>query len=59
MYCSPGRWFATQELKLLVAYVTLKYDIGLMNKRPSVVAFGDVIWASHSTRIEVRKRKHI
>lgn len=57
IHCSPGRWVATQELKLLIAYVTINYDIEPMEKRLQNVVFGEDTWPSHSARIRVRRRK--
>lgn len=40
--CSPGRFFASMELKCIVAYVLLNYDVKMRNEgeRPPDVWFG-------------------
>ena len=53
---SAGRWFATQQLKLLIAYVTLNYDIEPTQRRRYFV-FGDNTWLDRSLCIRVRRRK--
>ena len=37
---SPGRFFVQQELKMIVAYLLLNYDIEPLAKRPQVTHFG-------------------
>lgn len=54
---SPGRWFAVQNLKLMVAYITLNYEIEHIGKRPESVVFGDANLPSMSTCIKVWRRK--
>ncbi|KAK7959449.1 uncharacterized protein PG986_004303 [Apiospora aurea] len=34
-YACPGRFFAAAELKLMLAYIVLHYDIGHLEQRPS------------------------
>ncbi|CAF9931029.1 MAG: hypothetical protein ALECFALPRED_004781 [Alectoria fallacina] len=55
-YACPGRWFAVQNLKLMIAYITLKYEIEPISKRPESVVFGDANVPSMSTSIKVRRR---
>ena len=55
---SPGRWFATHLLKMVLAYIiTLTYDIESLNKRPSNDIHGDINIPSRSAMIKVRRRK--
>lgn len=54
---SPGRWFATHLLKMMLAYITLNYDMEALNKRPSNNYYGDFNIPSQSATIKVRRRK--
>lgn len=54
---SPGRWLVSQTLKLLIAYITLNYDIQPLDKRPPNTVFADTNIPSFSTRIKVRRMK--
>lgn len=53
---SPGRFFASQQMKLVLAYIALNYDIETIPKRP------DNIWLVGSQgppldfKIRVRRR---
>lgn len=53
---SPGRWFAVQNMKLMIAYITLNYDIQAIDKRPPSTVFGDANIPSMSACITVRRR---
>ena len=57
MLSSPGRWFAVHLLKLLVAYITLNYDMEPVEKRPRNLNYFDANFPSFSTRVRVRRRK--
>ena len=54
---SSGRWFAAHLLKLMVAYITLHYDIQPLQSRPANQIFGDTLVPSTSTTLKVRRRK--
>lgn len=56
---SPGRWFAAHQLKLLLAYIALKYDMKPLAKRPLNRVFGDSLVPSQTATITVRRRKQI
>ncbi|KAF6232554.1 hypothetical protein HO173_009222 [Letharia columbiana] len=56
-YACPGRWFAVQNLKLMVAYITLNYEIQPIAKRPESIVFGDANVPSMSACIKVRRRR--
>ncbi|KAL8797974.1 MAG: hypothetical protein Q9182_007066 [Xanthomendoza sp. 2 TL-2023] len=53
----PGRWFAGHILQLMVAYITLNYDIQPLGHRPVNLVFGDSIFPPRGTTIKVRRRK--
>jgi hypothetical protein len=54
---SPGRFFVAHELKLVMAYLLLNYDIKLINERPKSQWFGHVIMPPLKAEIEIRRRK--
>lgn len=56
---SPGRWLVAQILKLLIAYITLHYDIQPLEERPLNTIFGDTNIPSMSATIRVRRRKAV
>lgn len=54
---SPGRWLVAHQLKLMLAYVTLDYDIQYIAKRLVNRNFGDSIIPSPTATMTVRRRK--
>ncbi|KAI0772764.1 cytochrome P450 [Trametes elegans] len=58
-HACPGRWFAVNELKMLVGHVLLKYDIKIDGdgKRPAPVYFAHTISAPEDRRILFRNRQ--
>ena len=54
---SPGRWFVAHQLKLLLAYIALNYDMQPLESRPPNRIFGDSIVPSSTATISVRRRK--
>lgn len=59
MMGSPGRWLVAHQLKLMLAYVALNYDIQHIGKRPVNFVFGDSIIPSPTATMKVRRRKHV
>ena len=59
MICSPGRWLVAHQLKLMLAYVTLNYDIQYLAQRPVNYVFGDSIIPPPTATMKVRRRKHV
>ncbi|KAJ4355133.1 hypothetical protein N0V95_003215 [Ascochyta clinopodiicola] len=53
----PGRFFAANELKLLLAYIALKYDIQPLKVRPTPIAFGSVMTPNPNVAIKIRRKK--
>ena len=58
MASSPGRWLAAHQLKLMLAYVTINYDIQHKAQRPSNYVLRDAIIPSDTATMIVRRRKH-
>ena len=56
---SPGRWLVAHQFKLMLAYVTLHYDIEHVPQRPVNFIFGDSIIPSRSAKMRVRRRKNV
>lgn len=59
MVVSPGRWLAAHQLKLMLAYITLNYDIQYITQRPVNYVFGDSFIPSRTATMMVRRREHI
>lgn len=53
----PGRFFAANELKLLLAYIALNYDIEPLKARPEPIAFGSVLTPNPNVSIRIRRKK--
>ncbi|KAE8378054.1 cytochrome P450 [Aspergillus bertholletiae] len=53
----PGRWFVSHVLKLLLAYITIHYDIKPLKERPLNIILGDHSIPPQHTTIFVRRRK--
>jgi cytochrome P450 len=55
-HACPGRFFAANELKLLLAYMVLNYDIEPLEKRPDGKWVGTVCLPDMKATIKVRRR---
>ena len=57
--CSPGRFFAANELKALLAYLVLNYDMKLGDdgKRPASIFYGTNVIPSPTGQVLFRKRQ--
>ena len=53
----PGRFFIAAEIKVLLAYMTMHYDIEPLAKRPDNVNIGQAVVPSSTATIRVRRRK--
>ena len=53
----PGRFFAAAQLKLMVAYMVLHYDIKPTSERPALLWFGETVMPSFKATISMRRRK--
>lgn len=56
-HACPGRFFAANELKLLLAYMVLNYDIEVQEKRPEGRWVAQVALPPMTATIRVRRRK--
>lgn len=57
-HACPGRFFAANELKLLIAYMVLNYDIKPLAVRPPNTWFADTVLPPMTTTIQVRRKKN-
>jgi len=57
-HACPGRFFAVNELKAMLAYVLLNYDIKLVdgNRRPDNIWVGGACSANPMSDVLLRKR---
>ena len=54
--CS-GRFFVSQEMKMLFAYMVMNYDIELLKSQPSKVWFGQASLGQFKAKVRVRRRE--
>ena len=56
---SPGRFFAANELKTMLAHLVLHYDVRFAEegKRPANVRFGPADLPSHTAKVLFRRRR--
>lgn len=59
LQCSPGRFFAANELKAILAYIVLNYDmkLGGDGKRPANIIHGMSVIPSPTGQVLFRKRQ--
>jgi cytochrome P450 len=55
-HACPGRFFAANELKLLLAYMVLNYDIEMLKERPAGRWVGQTSLPNMKATIKVRRR---
>ena len=58
MASSPGRWIASNQLKLMLAYMSMNYEIQHKGQRPVNWVLGDAIVPPETATMMVRRRKH-
>lgn len=57
-FCSPGRFFAVNELKAMLAYVLLTYDVKTVDgERPEQKWFAQQCVPNPTASVMFRKRK--
>lgn len=57
MSFSPGRFFVNHELKMLLAYVVMNYEVQYLSKRPENQWFGQNVIPPLKDTIKVRRRE--
>ena len=53
---SPGRWFASHLLKMIVSMIVINYDIEALADRPSNDFLGEFCIPSRTATARVRRR---
>jgi len=58
-HACPGRFFAVTEVKMMLAYILLNYDVKLENEgvRPPNVLIGDIVMPDTKAEVMFRKRR--
>ncbi|KAJ8453784.1 hypothetical protein ONZ45_g19571 [Pleurotus djamor] len=56
-HACPGRFFAANELKAMLAHVLLNYDVKLENEIPPTQWFGPYIVIDNNAKVMFRKRR--
>jgi len=55
-HACPGRFFAALEMKLLLVYVVMNYDVRVIGKRPDNFVMGGTILPPMKAKIGVKRR---
>ncbi|KAJ5605308.1 hypothetical protein N7510_010462 [Penicillium lagena] len=56
-HACPGRFFASNEVKIIMCHILLKYDWRLVgDQEPRTLIHGFILAADHSTKLEIRRR---
>ena len=56
-HACPGRFFATQELKVILAYILLNYDIEPLKERPATKTVGNSNFCPTEVKVRVKRRE--
>jgi cytochrome P450 len=57
-HACPGRFFASNEVKIIMCHILLKYDWRLAGEqKPKTLTHGFNLAADHSTKLDIRRRK--
>ncbi|USW56447.1 Putative cytochrome P450 [Septoria linicola] len=56
-HACPGRFFASQEMKLMLAHIVMNYDVKIDGPRPKNVEIKGAAFPSGKAKLLVRKRK--
>ena len=57
-HACPGRFFAASEMKLILGYMVMNYDIEMLDKRPPDIFAGVARLPPMAAEIRVRRRKN-
>lgn len=55
--CSPGRFFAAHNMKLVLAEILQKYDIDYLPERPKGKHISDFLEPPAKAKITIRRRR--
>jgi cytochrome P450 len=57
-HACPGRFFASNEIKIIMCHILLKYDWGLIDgQEPKINVYGFHLAADHKTQLQIRRRQ--
>ncbi|KAK2594258.1 hypothetical protein QQS21_008037 [Conoideocrella luteorostrata] len=56
-HACPGRFFAANEIKILLVHILLKYDFKLHDRKPVTRRFGLTLGTDVSVKVDVRRRQ--
>ncbi|KAI0132893.1 cytochrome P450 [Xylariales sp. AK1849] len=56
-HACPGRFFAASELKLILGYMVMNYDIEMLDERPADIYAGPARLPPMAATVRVRRRK--
>lgn len=57
-HACPGRFFASNEIKIMMCHILLKYDWRLIKGQdPKVMVHGFILAADHTTKLEIQRRR--
>ncbi|KAF6808442.1 p450 monooxygenase [Colletotrichum musicola] len=58
MHSCPGRFFAGNEAKVMIAHLLLKYDLKFAEgQKPKLAEFGFMCQSDSSVKVSVRRRQ--
>lgn len=55
-HACPGRFFVAQELKMIIAYTVMNYDVEILKERPSNVWLGSVMLPPTKAGLRMKRR---
>jgi cytochrome P450 len=55
-HACPGRFFAANELKLLLAYIALHYEVEPLMMEPKAIAFGSVMTPNPKLSVRIKRK---
>lgn len=57
-HACPGRFFASNEVKIVMCHILLKYEWRLVNgQHPKTGVHGFILTCDHATKLEIRSRQ--
>ncbi|KAK1762684.1 cytochrome P450 [Phialemonium atrogriseum] len=57
-HACPGRFFASNEIKIIMCHILLKYDWRLIKGQdPKAMVHGFILAADHTTKLEIQRRR--
>ena len=57
-HACPGRFFAVSEMKLILGYMVMNYDVEILDERPADIYVGVAKLPPLASKIRVRRREN-